>query len=150
MKQELLTILQKETKHTTEEPAAEASMAPGSDPEEAYAKKPCSLLFSVHDEILKENTELEQQRASPLSVQVKSYLSEAPTGRSDNALNYWRINKDRFPVLATLARAYLSAPCTSVDSKRLFSLAGNIADEKRYRLTGDKPEILLFSKKTCH
>lgn len=55
VKLELLTVLQREIRHTTEEPAAEASMAPGSDPEEASAKKPRILLFSVHDEILKEN-----------------------------------------------------------------------------------------------
>ncbi|XDV11792.1 hypothetical protein PO909_000627 [Leuciscus waleckii] len=144
VKQELQTALQRETSSPPEEPAAEASMARGPDPEEASAaKKPCSLLFSVHDEILKEKTEVEQQLASPLSVQVQSYLSEAPIGRSENALTYWRINKDKFPALAPLARAYLSAPCTSVDSDRLFSLAGHVADERRNRLSGDKAEMLL-------
>lgn len=64
--------------------------------------------------------------------------------RSENALVYWRINKDHFPALA---RAYLSAPCTSVESERLFSLAGNVIDERRNRVSGDKAEMLLFVKK---
>lgn len=80
-------------------------------------------------------------------VQVQSYLSEVPISRSDDAVNYWRINNNCFPVLGPRACAYLSAPCTRVDSERLFSLPGNVTDEKRNRLTGDKAETLLFSKK---
>lgn len=142
-----MTILEEKTGQALEEPAAEAS--PQADPvtEVPATKKPCSLLLSVHDEILKENAEVEQLLASPSSVQVQSYLSELPISRSENPLAYWRINKDRYPALAQLARAYLSAPCTSVESERLFSLAGHVVNEIRNRLTGDKVEMLLFVKK---
>lgn len=46
------------------------------------AKKSCSLLLSVHDELIKENAEVEPLLASPSSVQVRSYLSELPTSRT--------------------------------------------------------------------
>ncbi|KAL0150405.1 hypothetical protein M9458_054222, partial [Cirrhinus mrigala] len=54
-------------------------------------------------------------RASAASQQVATYLAELPIGRSDNPLDYWRANKDRFPLLAWTARKYLSAPSTSTD-----------------------------------
>ncbi|KAJ4942888.1 hypothetical protein JOQ06_005400 [Pogonophryne albipinna] len=46
-----------------------------------------------------------------------------------------------------VARKYLSAPCTSTDSERLFSAASHVLDEKRNRLMADKAEKLLFIKK---
>jgi len=53
----------------------------------------------------------------------------------------------RFPALAQAARKYLSAPCTSVDSERLFSAASHVVDEKRNRIMCEKAEMLLFVKK---
>ncbi|KAJ4922865.1 hypothetical protein JOQ06_021327 [Pogonophryne albipinna] len=47
---------------------------------------------------------------------------------------------------AKVARKYLSAPCTSTDSERLFSAASHVLDEKRNRLMADKAEKLLFIK----
>ncbi|KAL7371993.1 hypothetical protein ABVT39_008164, partial [Epinephelus coioides] len=147
VQQDLQTALM-ETRSTPVEPAAETSTASGPDPGEASAaKKARSLLLSLYDEILMENTEMEQHLASPLSVKIQSYLLEAPIDRGENPLAYWRINKDRFPALVPLARAYLSAPCTSVDSERLFSLAGRVADDRRSRLSVDKTEMLLLFKK---
>ena len=123
------------------EPVAGPSTAPG-----PAAKRP-SLLLSVHEEIMQENSDAEQLLASPLAVQVQSYQSELPIKKTECPLTYWRVNKHRFPALAPLARAYLSAPCTSVDSERLFSLVGHVIDERRSRLAGDKAEMLLFLKK---
>ncbi len=51
------------------------------------------------------------------------------------------------PLLAEVARAYWSAPCTSVNGERLFSAASHMLDEKRNRPTCDKAEMLLFVKK---
>ncbi|CAI5682323.1 unnamed protein product [Oreochromis niloticus] len=45
---------------------------------------------------------------------------------------------------------YLSAPCSSVESERLFSSVSHIIDENRNSLTADNAEKLLFLKKTCH
>lgn len=48
---------------------------------------------------------------------------------------------------ASLAAKLLYAPSTSVESKRLFSTASNITDERRSRLTAEKTEVLIFLKK---
>ena len=37
---------------------------------------------------------------------------------------YWKEHVDIFPVLAQIARVYVSVQCTSVPSERLFSSAG--------------------------
>lgn len=41
---------------------------------------------------------------------------------------------------------FLSAPCTSVESERLFSAVSLIADEHRSRLTPEHTEMLVFVK----
>ncbi|XP_067300896.1 zinc finger BED domain-containing protein 4-like [Pseudorasbora parva] len=104
-------------------------------------------LSDMFDEILQENTPFGRQRTSSTAQQLDSYLSEVPIPRSNNPLEFWRTNQGRFPDLAQMARRYLSAPCTSTDSERLFSAASHIIDEKRNRLSCEKAEKLLFIKK---
>ena len=52
-----------------------------------------------------------------------------------------------FPIrlaLCRLARKYLTPPATSTDSERLFSVAGQVFDEKRARMLPDSLEKILF------
>lgn len=79
--------------------------------------------------------------------QVQGFLSEAPVSRKESPLQYWNNNKSRFPTIAKVARKFLSAPSTSVDSERLFSATSNVINEKRNRIACDKAEMLLFVKK---
>jgi len=52
----------------------------------------------------------------------------------------------RFPLLSAAARHYLAAPAMSVPSERLFSSAGDIADNKRTCLLAENLERLVFLK----
>ncbi|XP_073718457.1 zinc finger BED domain-containing protein 4 [Misgurnus anguillicaudatus] len=104
-------------------------------------------LSDMFDEILQENNPFARQRTSSTAQQLDGYLSEVPIPRSNNPLEFWRTNQGRFPDLAQMARRYLSAPCTSTDSERLFSAASHVIDEKRNRLSCEKAEKLLFIKK---
>ncbi|XP_039645820.1 zinc finger BED domain-containing protein 4-like [Perca fluviatilis] len=101
----------------------------------------------MFEEILQENNPNTSQKTSSTAQQLDAFLSEVPIPRSNNPLGYWRANQGRFPHLAQTARRYLSAPCTSTDSERLFSAASPVIDEKRNRLSCDKAEKLLFIKK---
>ena len=84
---------------------------------------------------------------SSAASQINLYLSEPVIPNSHGQpLAFWKANKDRFPALTQAARVFLSAPCTSVDSERLFSTAGHILDEKRNRLTPKNAEMLIFIK----
>lgn len=105
-------------------------------------------LLAMYEEILQENYDVTKELTqSQAEGQIKEYLSKPPIPRSENPMEYWRNNKSQFPSLASLAQKYLSAPCTSIDSERLFSAAANVIDEKRNRIGCEKAEMLLFIKK---
>ncbi|XP_061788096.1 zinc finger BED domain-containing protein 4-like [Nerophis lumbriciformis] len=109
-----------------------------------------SSLGSFFDEILEEScaaSPSEQQITPGALFQLESYLSEPPAGRKSNPFHYWRDNQSRLPALAATASKFLSAPCTSVESERLFSTASLIIDEHRSRLTPEHLEVLVFVRK---
>ena len=75
-----------------ETPVAGTSTELGPPDIDAPAAKRCSLLFAVHNEILKENIDKEQQLACPSAIHS---LSEVPIDRSQDPLAYWRLNENR-------------------------------------------------------
>ena len=87
----------------------------------------------------------EEMIRSAIQVEVKKYNAMA---REDTSLPHiWWAKPDnnrKFPYLAILAKKYLSAPATSVESERLFSIGGDIHTKKRCRLSAVKSEILMF------
>ncbi|XP_053597533.1 uncharacterized protein LOC128668478 [Microplitis demolitor] len=46
-------------------------------------------------------------------------------------LLWWREEKNKYPRSSTMARRYLAIPCTSAESERLFSIAGDIVTDKQ-------------------
>ena len=48
--------------------------------------------------------------------------------------------------IAGVARRYLGAPCTSVESERLFSSAGHVFTDQRNRLAVERAEMIIFVK----
>ncbi|KAI4901092.1 hypothetical protein NFI96_010466, partial [Prochilodus magdalenae] len=74
----------------------------------------CSL-FDMYNEILEE-TQAPQENTQT-TTEVQGFLSEAPVSRKESPLQYWNNNKSRFPTIAKVARKFLSAPSTSVDSE---------------------------------
>ena len=131
----------------------EADQQEDHDLDEPPSRKPrsdqaTSSLDSIFDEIADELASASVGRAAVgHSVQLETYLGEAAISQEDKPLQYWMVNKVRFPTLAKLAGRYLSAPCTSFDSERLFSSVSHIVSESRNRLTADHAEMILFIKK---
>ncbi|KAJ4926449.1 hypothetical protein JOQ06_008622 [Pogonophryne albipinna] len=107
-----------------------------------------SSFVSLYDEILEGNVvESRPVSTSAVVTQVEADLAEQTIPRSENPLHYWRAHATQRPALADTAMKFLCAPCTSVDSERLFSAVLNVLDEKRNRLTADKVQVFVFIKK---
>lgn len=87
----------------------------------------CSSLDSAFEEILQERqSQARSVSTTSADVQVQSYLSEETTPKRSHPLLYWKEHANQFPSLAAAATNYLCAPCSSVDSERLFSAVANI------------------------
>ncbi|MGK3734423.1 MAG: hypothetical protein ACI8RD_002492 [Bacillariaceae sp.] len=71
-----------------------------------------------------------------LSLYKKAPLLRVRNGSNHwtNPLEWWKINKIRFPTLAALAEKYLSVQATSASSSRIFSRARRIVTTDRNRL----------------
>lgn len=130
---------------------ADAAMPedPGEPPvRRPHKEHPCTSLDSMFDEIADEQASASLCCAPvTAATQLEIYLAENPISREDSPLQYWTVNKLRFPTLAQLSQKYLSAPCSNVDSERLFGSVSHIVDDKRNRLTAEHAEKLLFLKK---
>ncbi|KAK3928324.1 E3 SUMO-protein ligase ZBED1 [Frankliniella fusca] len=81
-----------------------------------------------------------------IPVQLQMYLSTPPVSRVDNPnpLQSWECLKNEYKDVYAVAQEYLSLLATSVPSERMFSHAGNIANNLRNRLTGKHLEMFVF------
>jgi hypothetical protein len=79
--------------------------------------------------------------------EVERYLVMAQIKNDQDPLKWWDVNKSQFPVLAQLARKYLSIQATSGASERVFSDAGLIMSSKRTSMKTDLFEALIFLKR---
>lgn len=59
-------------------------------------------------------------------------------------IEWWKSNASRFPILASVARRFLSAPATSIASEQTFSVAKAVYDPRRAKMSGGKAEMLIF------
>ena len=57
---------------------------------------------------------------------------------------WWATHSNEFPKLSKLALRILSIPASSADSERIFSLAGNVVNEKRSRLLPKTIDSIIF------
>ncbi|EXX77318.1 hypothetical protein RirG_024890 [Rhizophagus irregularis DAOM 197198w] len=79
--------------------------------------------------------------------EVVLYLQQKQIRLKDDPLKWWSVNEVILPVLAQIARKYLSIPAASVPSERLFSDAGNHISARRTRLSPDLVDKMLFLKR---
>ncbi|XDV31713.1 hypothetical protein PO909_002676 [Leuciscus waleckii] len=80
-------------------------------------------------------------------VEVDKYLSETNIQRTQDPLEYWRMQKQVYPHLYTLALQFLCTPASSVPCERVFSKAGEVLSKRRNRLSPKTMKQLLFLNK---
>ena len=84
---------------------------------------------------------------SDIETEVATYFSLSSTiPRKEDPLIWWRMNKLCFPLLCRVARIYLGAPPSIIQSKHIFSTAGDVYSPHRASLTPDNAERLIFLK----
>ena len=77
-------------------------------------------------------------------LELDKYLQLPVIQRKDDPLEWWKSNKDNFPLMQAAAKKHLGTPSSSVFSERMFSEAGTIFDDRRSRLLPNRGEKLLF------
>ncbi|XP_053158029.1 zinc finger BED domain-containing protein 4-like isoform X2 [Hemicordylus capensis] len=77
---------------------------------------------------------------------VLQYLQEPVAGLEMEPIQFWATRCQVWPDLATVARRFLSCPPSTVQSERVFSMAGDVVTPLRSRLKADLVERLVFLK----
>nr|XP_033787925.1 zinc finger BED domain-containing protein 4-like isoform X2 [Geotrypetes seraphini] len=83
---------------------------------------------------------------SPAETSVKRYLAEPIEVMSTDPLAYWAHKAAVWPDLAKVAQQFLSCPPTSVPSKQVFSMAGDILSPHHPQVAPELIEQLVFIK----
>ncbi|KAL4131395.1 hypothetical protein QTP88_008711 [Uroleucon formosanum] len=78
------------------------------------------------------------------STQYHYYFAEPQLRYDFDPFEWWKSHEKKYPLIAELAKKYLSIPATSVSSERCFSTAGNVVTSKRNCLAPENVNMLVF------
>jgi hypothetical protein len=83
--------------------------------------------------------------ATAAPSEVQQYLTEKNIKKESSPFTWWAGNKERFPMVALLARRYISAPMGSIASEREFKIAKRVVTG-RWTMKPESVEMCLFLK----
>lgn len=89
---------------------------------------------------------LEETNSEPCQSELTSYLEDKTHPMSDpnfGLVDWWRLNAHRYPIIAKMARKFLTVPATSVSSESAFSTGGRVLDDYRSSLRPKMVEALV-------
>lgn len=80
--------------------------------------------------------------------ELERYLEEPLVERTADfdVLTWWKMNKDRYPILAEIAKDILAIPVATVASKSTFSVGGRCLSPHRSRLHPDILEAIMCTQ----
>ena len=78
---------------------------------------------------------------------LRYYWDSPRISQADDPYAFWRQNSHEYPEVFLVAKATFSCPSGSVDSERLFSVAGDIINVRRTKLTPINAEDQIFLAK---
>ena len=139
---------------TCDESSNSDSSSPSSSPAKKYrsnetgsniTRESHDTFWDCFNEVADENhSECRDQEKNPIASEIDYYLKAVRIEHSQNPYTWWSANSKHYPNLTKFAKVYLSAPCSSVFSERLFSEAGLVYENKRNRLLPANAENLVF------
>ena len=88
-----------------------------------------------------------EQNQPKATDEVEEYLREDKIPFEQCPFNWWLNKKNKYPVLAKMARIFLAIPATSTSSERLFSDAGNLLTSKRTKIDSELFKRMMFLKR---
>jgi hAT family C-terminal dimerisation region len=95
-------------------------------------------LFSIFD-----------QNQPKATNEVEEYLKEDMISFDQCPFNWWLNKKNKYPILAKMARIHLAIPATSTSSERLFSDAGNLLSAKRTKINSELFKSIMLLKRNA-
>ena len=114
--------------------------------ESAVSREAHDTFWDCFNEVATENdtSQCHDEGKNAIACEIDSYLNSVRIGRDRDPYIWWSANAAQYPNLTKFTRVYLSAPCSSVYSERLFSEAGLVYEDKRNRLLPFNAEKLVF------
>jgi len=103
------------------------------------AQSPSSSIAATRAETMTTNEKLESE--------VDHFRKLPTTDPESNPLDWWKVHHEHYPLLATMAKKYLSISATNCPSERLFSSSGKVVTSLRNNLTPEKVNMLVFLSK---
>ncbi|XP_078695029.1 E3 SUMO-protein ligase ZBED1-like [Branchiostoma floridae x Branchiostoma belcheri] len=109
------------------------------------------------EEIFQDEDEVEITHVEPptpvrvrIQAEINTYREMPKIKSTDDAGDFWRRKSEELPglpLLANLAREYLTIQATSVASERIFSTAGDVVSAERACLDPENVNMAIFLKK---
>ena len=110
-------------------------------------KKQKCALDDLFGEIFVTKIEPAKCLKARVKQEILNFKSEPSMPLNSDPLFWWKNHECSYPLLAKLAKKYLSIPATSVASKSVFSSAGDLDTAQHSCLSGDQVNRLIFFKK---
>ena len=102
-------------------------------PEPEPPKKKRRGLGAVLANIPKSNESTKElSTEDKVKKELQIYMDQPCVDTDSKPFVWWKLNSSLFPVMAKLAKTYLSIPATSVRSERMFSSGGYIVNNFRF------------------